>query len=73
MKLLIKAYGATGNECTLHGPGAGAEGVWMAADQVEGLFDAPVRQAWDATAHQIGGTMQGMWYDVRDLMLGVHI
>jgi hypothetical protein len=73
MTLLIKAYGANGNECTLHGPGAGAEGVWMAADQVEGFFDAPVRQTWDATAHQIGGTLQGMWYDVRDAMLGVHI
>lgn len=73
MSLNIAVYGADGSEWHIHGEDQGAEGVWLGQDQVEGLFDAPVRQTWDATAHQIGGTLQGMWVDVRDVSLGFHV
>lgn len=71
--LNVRVHGADGTVWPVHGDGSGSMGVSMGRDQVEGLFEAPVRQQWDASAQQIGGTQQGMWYDVRDISLGFHV
>lgn len=71
--LTVTIHGADGSVWPVHGPGAGSRGVWMGQDQVEGLFEAPVRQQWDAGALQLGGTQQGQWWDVRDISLGFHV
>lgn len=68
----IVVYGANASVWHVHGTDAGAEGVWLAKDQVEGVFEAPLRQSWDANARQIGGSLKGQWNDVRDLALGFH-
>lgn len=75
MSLLIKVYGwdHPTDPWIVHGPGQGNKGVYLSQDQVKGLFEAPVRQVWDASAQQIGGTLRGMWRDVRDISLGFHV
>lgn len=75
MTLTIKAFGwdYPDDPWILHGEGQGNRGVWLSQDQVKGLFEAPIRQVWDATAQQIGGTLRGMWRDVRDISLGFHV
>jgi hypothetical protein len=71
--LTIILHGCDGSVWHVHGEGAGAEGVWCGKDQVQGLFDPPVRTAWASGARQVGGRMRGRWYDPRDLDLGFHI
>ncbi len=66
----IVIYGAFGQTWHVHGDQAGAEGVYLRQDQVDGLIETPVRQVWDANARQVGGTLRGMWRDVRDIGLG---
>ncbi len=72
-RLTVRIHGCDGSLWTVHGQGSGAEGVSMGKDQVEGLFDAPVRTAWKAGQRQRGGVMKGMWNDWRDLKLGFHL
>ena len=71
--LTIRIHGADGSVWPVHGDGAGERGVWLSEDQVEGLFSAPIRQAWTSGAQEIGGRQEGMWYEVRDLALGFHV
>ncbi|ORM21768.1 hypothetical protein [Prescottella equi] len=73
MSLTINIHGCDGSFWPVHGEDAGAEGVVLGKDQVKGLFDSPVRTSWVSSAHQSGGTMKGMWHEVRDLALGFHI
>lgn len=69
----VEIYGCDGSYWCVHGQGAGEQGVYMAMGQVQGLFEAPVRTAWVSAAHESGGTMKGMWHEVRDMSLGFHV
>lgn len=57
----------------VHGDQAGAEGVWLAKGQVQGLYDATVRTTWKTGAFQVGSTQRGKKFEHRDLTLGFHI
>lgn len=57
----------------VHGEDAGAEGVWLAKGQVEGLYDAPVKTTWKTGAFQVGSSQRGRKFLHRDMTLGFHI
>jgi hypothetical protein len=57
----------------VHGDQAGAEGVSLAAGQVEGLYDAPVKTTWKTGAFQEGSWQKYAKWLHRDLSLGFHI
>lgn len=57
----------------VHGEQAGAEGVWLAKGQVQGLYDAPVKTTWKTGAFQVGSTQKAHKWEHRDLVLGFHI
>lgn len=57
----------------VHGDQAGAEGVWLAKGQVQGLYDAPVQTTWKTGAFQVGSTQRHRKNLHRDLTLGFHI
>jgi hypothetical protein len=57
----------------VHGEQAGAEGVWLAAGQVEGIYDAPVKTTWKTGAFQEGSWQKYNKWLHRDLSLGFHI
>lgn len=57
----------------VHGDQVGAEGVWLAKGQVQGLYDAPVKTTWKSGAFQVGSSHRGRQYLHRDLTLGFHI
>lgn len=57
----------------VHGDQAGAEGVFLAQGQVQGLYDSPVKTTWRAGAFQVGATFRGRRFEHRDLVLGFHI
>jgi len=57
----------------VHGDQAGAEGVYLAQGQVQGLYDSPVKTTWKAGAFQTGATFRGRRFEHRDLVLGFHI
>ncbi|AHH22109.1 hypothetical protein NONO_c73530 [Nocardia nova SH22a] len=71
--LTVILHGCDGSVWHVHGEDKGAEGVWCGKDQVQGLFDPPVRTAWASGARQRGGRMRGRWFDPRDLDLGFHL
>lgn len=71
--LTVIAHGGDGSVWHVHGENAGAEGVWCGKDQMQGLWEPPVRTAWESGARQIGGKMRGKWYDPKDLDLGFHL
>ena len=56
-----------------HGDGQGDRGVWNAAGQVQGLWDAPVKTTWKTGAFQDGSTMKSKKVLHRDLSLGFHV
>ena len=49
------------------------EGVFLAADQVDNIYDAPVKTTWKSGAFQVGSTQKAVKYLHRDMMLGFHI
>lgn len=51
----------------------GAEGVWLAKGQVEGIYDAPVKTTWKSGAFQAGSRQKHRRWLHRDLTLGFHI
>lgn len=57
----------------VHGQNAGAEGVWLAHGQVEGIYDAPVKTTYKSGAFQVGSRQRARKYLHRDMMLGFHI
>lgn len=57
----------------VHGEMAGAEGIWLAEDQVEGIYDAPVKTTWKTGAFQDGSTQRHHKRLHRDLELGFHV
>jgi hypothetical protein len=71
--MTINVHGCDGSFWPVHGEDEGAEGVVLGQGQVKGLFPVPGRTFWKSTQRQTGGTMKGLWYDPRDLLLGFHI
>jgi hypothetical protein len=57
----------------VHGDRAGAEGVWLAAGQVDGLYEAPVKTTWKTGAFQEGSWQKFRKNLQRDITLGFHI
>ncbi|MCV7009493.1 hypothetical protein [Mycobacterium gordonae] len=57
----------------VHGALAGTEGVWIAASQVTGLYDAPVVTTYKSGAFQEGSTHRWTRRPHRDLLLGFHV
>jgi|SRR6516225_286977 hypothetical protein len=57
----------------VHGDQAGAEGVWLAAGQVDGIYDAPVKTTWKTGAFQEGSWQKYNKWLHRDMSLGFHI
>lgn len=72
-QLHIRVHGCDGSLWHVYGDQQGREGVFLAADQVKGLFAAPVRTSWKGGARQIGGRMRGQVNEWRDLLLGFHV
>jgi hypothetical protein len=57
----------------VHGQDAGREGVWLAKDQVEGIYDAPIKSTWKTGAFQVGSTQKAIKRLHRDMELGFNI
>jgi hypothetical protein len=57
----------------VHGENAGAEGVWLAAGQVHGIYEAPVKTTWKTGAFQEGSWQKATKWEHRDITLGFHI
>lgn len=57
----------------VHGQSAGAQGVWLAANQVHGIYDAPIKSTWKTGAFQVGSTNKAVKRLHRDMELGFHI
>jgi hypothetical protein len=57
----------------VHGDQAGAEGVYLAANQVENLYDAPIKTTYKTGAFQVGSTFRYAKHLERDLNLGFHV
>lgn len=52
---------------------AGAEGVWLAKGQVDGIYDTPTKTTYKTGAFQDGSTMKARKFLHRDMPLGFHI
>lgn len=71
--LRVAIHGCDGSHWPVYGPGQESCGVFLAADQVQGLFAAPVRSSWKGGARQVGGRQRGLVHEWRDILLGFHI
>ena len=57
----------------VHGQDAGVEGVWLAAGQVQGIYDSPIKSTWKTGAFQVGSTQKAVKRLQRDMELGFHV
>jgi hypothetical protein len=57
----------------VHGPLAGAEGVYLAAGQVHLLYETLVKTTWKTGAFEAGGRPKGVKWLAKDCNLGFHI
>jgi hypothetical protein len=57
----------------VHGQDAGKEGVWLAAGQVQGIYDSPIKSTWKTGAFQVGSTQKAVKRLQRDMELGFHV
>lgn len=57
----------------VHGDNAGREGVWLAAGQVNGIYEAPIKSTWKTGAFQTGSTQKAVKRLHRDMELGFHV
>lgn len=72
----IKGMWFTGGQSAefhTHGDRAGTEGVWNAAGQVRGIYDAQVKTTWKTGAFQDGSVQKAKKVLHRDMELGLHI
>lgn len=65
----ITILGCDGSVWPVAGKYAGREGVILSEDGVDGILDAPVTVIDDSTPMQVGGTLRGVDYEVRDIVL----
>jgi hypothetical protein len=56
----------------VHGEHAGREGVWLAKDQVDGIYDAPVKTTYKSGAFTEGSRYKHTKRLHRDMELGFH-
>ena len=71
-KIDVHVVGVDGSRWHISGDGAGADGVWMEDDFV-GLLDTPVSTIWSSGASQIGGSLEAVRFDAREVSLPVMI
>ena len=64
--------GGNGAVFHTHGDRAGDEGIWNAAGQVRGIYDAPMQTTWKTGAHMEGSIQKAKKALHRDLELGFH-
>lgn len=57
----------------VHGQDAGLEGVWLAAGQVQGIYESPIKSTWKTGAFQVGSTQKAVKRLQRDMELGFHV
>jgi hypothetical protein len=57
----------------VHGQDAGLEGVWLAAGQVAGIYESPIKSTWKTGAFQVGSTQKAVKRLQRDMELGFHV
>lgn len=70
----LAILGADGSRWDIAGTNAGVQGAIIAAEQVDGIYDAPVEQEWMETADGIGSVPVGpVRYKARDILLGFHL
>ncbi|WP_301119766.1 hypothetical protein [Mycolicibacterium fortuitum] len=55
-----------------HGDMEGAEGIWNAAKQVQGIYDAPVKTTYTTGVSEDGSTQKAVKRLHRDMTLGFH-
>ncbi|NKV57503.1 hypothetical protein GS914_21815 [Rhodococcus hoagii] len=48
---------------------AGTSGCIISEEGIDGILDAPVKVIDDSTPMQVGGTLRGVDYEVRDIVL----
>lgn len=65
--------GTDGSRWDIAGPAAGRQGAIIAAEQVDGIYDAPISQEWSESADEIGGTHEHTSFGIREMMLGFHL
>ncbi|ORL01570.1 hypothetical protein [Prescottella equi] len=69
----IGIIGANKDRIDVSGRLAGRQGIILAAGQVQGIHDAPVKTEWTSGRLEVGGRSKGASYEVRDLLLGFHL
>lgn len=62
-----------GSVCHVHGDRAGQEGIWLAQDEVDGLWEAPVKTTYKSGAFQVGSQYKAHKKLERRLKLGFHV
>ncbi|WP_094980349.1 hypothetical protein [Rhodococcus pyridinivorans] len=65
----ITILGADGSVWPVAGKYAGRTGVVISDKGVDGVLDAPITVIHDSTVKQVGGTLRGVDYPVRDMIL----
>ncbi|MET3956870.1 hypothetical protein ABIE52_003736 [Rhodococcus sp. OAS809] len=70
--LLFEIEAPNGDRATIHGPGAGAEGIVLDINP-KGLWETPTTTIWTEGARQEGGTYNGFRHNMQDVILPVHI
>ncbi|NDK91032.1 hypothetical protein GYA93_15780 [Gordonia desulfuricans] len=69
----ISLLGVDGTRWDVAGPLAGRQGAIIAAEQVDGIYDAPITVESDEDADDIGGSWVHTDYGIRDLVIGFHL
>jgi hypothetical protein len=69
----ISLLGTDRTRWDVAGPNAGRQGAIIAAEQVDGIYDAPITVESEESADDIGGSPAHTDYGIRDLMIGFHL
>lgn len=69
----ISLLGCDRTRWDVAGPLAGRQGAIVAAEQVDGVYDAPIVTEDEETAGGVGGSHASTEYGIRDLMIGFHL
>jgi len=65
----VTITGVNGSFFTVHGRGAGAEGVRLGPNPNEAFYHMPVKTVWTETAYKPGATPSGVRFEPADLVL----
>ncbi|MGW8936188.1 hypothetical protein [Gordonia terrae] len=72
-KVTISLLGCDRTRWDVAGPLAGRQGAIIAEEQVDGIYDAPIKQEWSEDADQAGGTWEHTTWGIREILLGFHL